>query len=150
KSAVRAKLQPLLDLLKDPDPEKLGTLHEQVDTLGKTLEGVDTHLQDLVDDEGNLKHPILDATASNAFIGVETVTAVLGIWRAGLDIRAFREGDMRAFVSLFTSGPDAVDAAAGAANDIRHLIIGKDSATLGDISKFAAQVGAGVGIIMSS
>jgi hypothetical protein len=148
KAAVRAKLQPLLDLLNDPD--RIGTLHDQLDAIDQVLGATDTKLQDLVDADGNLKHPTLEAGVGNLSIAIEAVNAILGVWHAGLDIGAFSEGDMSAFVRMLESGPDAVDGVASAANDIRHAIIGKDSMQLGDIANWASKIASGVGLIMSS
>ena len=148
KQAIRAKVQPLLDMLNDPD--KVGTVHDQIDAINQVLDLADTRLQDLVDADGNLKHPNLEADVGNLSIAVQAVNAILGVWHAGLDLRAFSEGDMSAFVSFLESGPDAVDGVAEAANNLRHVIVGKDSLQLGDIANFASKIASGVGLIMST
>jgi hypothetical protein len=148
KQAIRAKIQPLLDKLNDPD--QVGTMHDQIDAINQVLDLADTRLQDLVDADGNLKHPNLEADVSNLSIAVQAVNAILGVWHAGLDLHAFNEGDMSAFVKLLQSGPDAVDGVAEAANNLRHVIVGKDSLQLGDIANFAAKIASGVGLIVSS
>jgi hypothetical protein len=148
KAGLRAKIKPLLDMLKDPD--KVGALHDQLDAIDQVLGATDTRLQDLVDENGDLKHPKLDASVTNLSVAIEAINAILGVWHVGLDIHDLKAGDMSAFVKLLQSGPDAVDGVATAANDLRHAIIGKDSMQLGDIANFASKVASGVGLIMSS
>jgi hypothetical protein len=148
KAVLKARLAPMLDLLNDPD--KLSGLHDQVDAINQILDLVDTRLQDLVDADGNLRFAKLDASVVNVNIAIQAVNAIFGLWRAGLDVSAFSAGDMSAFMSLLETGPDSVAGLAEAANNIRGVIVGKTTVGLADVAKFAGQVAAGVGIVMST
>jgi hypothetical protein len=148
KAVLKARLAPMLDLLNDPD--KLSGLHDQVDAINQILDLVDTRLQDIVDADGNLRFAKLDASVVNVNIALQAVNAIFGLWRAGLDISAFKAGDMSAFMSLLETGPDSVAGLAEAANNIRGVIVGNTTVGLADVAKFAGQVAAGVGIVMAS
>ncbi len=147
-AAVKEKLAPMLDILNDPD--KLTTLRDQIDAINQVVGLADIRLSAMLDADGNLRHPKLEADAANVSIAIQATNAILGLWRAGLDLKAFKAGDMDAFVSLLESGPDAVGGLAEATNSIRGIISGKDSLQLGDIAKFAGKMASAVGIIVGT
>ncbi len=148
KAVLKAKLAPMLDLLKDP--EKVSALRDQLDAINQVVGIADTRLSALLDEEGNLRHAKLEANVSHVSIAIQATNAILGVWKAGLDLKAFNAGDMSAFIRFLEEGPETVGGLAEATNSLRSVIAGKESLQLGDIAKFAGKIASGIGIIVST